>query len=1173
MNSNLLKFEWYYHTHRPLFYCTVIAFFVIGIVAGASNGIAFPNVNINSPFQITYLVGVLSLASVFSVTFCIAQSILRDRETKFDVIVFTTPVRKIDYLGSRFAGVFCISVIAFTIAVAGLSIGHLLSPMPAERKGVFMIVNYLLPLLLLAVPNIFLFTVILCSAAWVSGNKLIIYVSGLCIYIAYIIGSVFSNSPLIAGAPPLSPSSASLFAKIDPLGMAAFFEQTRYWNALEKNTRHLSLSGDFLFNRIFWISFSSLIIILAFLRFSFRNLKTQAVKKVKASIKWKGGMVMYKPVSTEIQTTRHNYNSLISCIKLDALSILKGIPFLLIMILLSAWLGVEMYNAVQGDPRLGISHATTALMIKTIMEELPFFALLVILFYSSEVIWRSKAANFDILENTTPVHPLILFASRFFSVSIIPLLLISFSIIMGLMFQVMDRSVTIDFHLYALLFYYTGWPLLLCTMLVVTIQFFFKNKYLGLAIASVVILTTNSSLASFISLTHPLLRFAHGPVFPYAEMNGFNNYNIAFHWEMVYWSAFALSIVMGVYIFRKRSDTKVTVLQKMLLVGCVTVFLISGSYIFYQVNIQHKIISGRELNNWKEAYETKYKVYESYPKLTITNVVTKVDLYPKQQRYIVSGKYTMINNTSVSIDSVLIYTDRHVQLKSAVIENAVLKKRDTQFGHYWYKLNQPLSPKDSISMTFAFSSEWSPFSGHTPFNSIINNGSFIRISNYYPSLGYETGNEITSITERQLRGMKAQLPLKKIEEPTETPYDYGFINLDAIVSTESDQLVIGSGNLIDEWTAGDRSYFHYKTDRPIPFRFAFSSARYKIKRDTFKDISIEIFYDERHGVNVDQLITDTKKTMAYCESNFGSYPNKVIRFAEISAFAEGFAATSYPCVIYMKENGGFYNIVNKGNQEDIINTLAGHELSHQWWGCSQIDPEYREGGWILTETLAKYTELMMFRKAHGFEATLDIVRQNIDLYLSNRSFSNETPLYKTTYKTPHLPYNKGMVIMYQLEQMLGEEKVNTALRSLLTAHAYPKSPPTSEDLVEELYKVSSPGMKIAIDELFKQIIIYDSKVTGVKLTKVNNNEFQLKFEASVNKYRENGYGKRELLVTDKIDVGIITDDNIIHNQSYEVKNGGVAGTARFTKKPLRIVIDPYLKTIDSFVKDNEKVVE
>ena len=275
----------------------------------------------------------------------------------------------------------------------------------------------------------------------------------------------------------------------------------------------------------------------------------------------------------------------------------------------------------------------------------------------------------------------------------------------------------------------------------------------------------------------------------------------------------------------------------------------------------------------------------------------------------------------------------------------------------------------------------------------------------------------------------------------------------------------------------------------------------------------------------------------------------------------------------MKENGGFYNIVNKGNQDDIINTLAGHELSHQWWGCSQIDPEYREGGWILTETLAKYTELMMFRKAHGFEATLDIVRQNIDLYLSNRSFSNETPLYKTTYKTPHLPYNKGMVIMYQLEQMLGEEKVNTALRSFLTAYSFPKSPPTSEDLVEELYKVSSPGMKIAIDELFKQIIIYDSKVTGVKLTKVNNNEFQLKFEASVKKYSENGYGKHELLVADKIDVGVITDDNIIHNDSYHVENSVIIGSARFTKKPLRIVIDPYLKTIDSFVKDNEKAVE
>ncbi|HYC28761.1 MAG TPA: M1 family aminopeptidase, partial [Chitinophagaceae bacterium] len=224
--------------------------------------------------------------------------------------------------------------------------------------------------------------------------------------------------------------------------------------------------------------------------------------------------------------------------------------------------------------------------------------------------------------------------------------------------------------------------------------------------------------------------------------------------------------------------------------------------------------------------------------------------------------------------------------------------------------------------------------------------------------------------------------------------------------------------------------------------------------------------DPRHAVNVDSLIANTKRTLAYCEQNFAPYPHKVVRFAEISAFAEGFGATAYPGTIYMKENGGFYNNLQRDDALDVINGLAGHELSHQWWGSTQISPDYREGSWILTETLAKYTELMMYERAHGSEATRKIVREHLDQYLSVRSFSPEVPLYKTTFETPHLPYDKGTVVMYELYKTMGEDRVNSALRSLLANHAYPKLPPTSQDLLNELYKV---GPRQKIDELFKQI--------------------------------------------------------------------------------------------------------
>lgn len=1171
MLKDLLKFEWYYHMTRPLFYITCILFSVIGYFLGSS-GIVFPNVHINSPYQITYVTGLLSLAATFSITLSIAQSILREKETRFDMLVYASAVPRPVYLFSRFSSLLLIAIFSLIMAIAGLYLGHGTSSLPADKIGSFSFSNYIRPLLILAIPNAFLCVAILCSTAWVSGNKLLVYVSGLCIYILYIIGSIFSNSPLMAGSAPSSPEQMDLFAKLDPFGMAAFFEQTRYWNALERNTLPVSLSGNFLLNRILWMSFSLVILILAYFKFSSRSIFAKPAKKKEKTFEAVPAKKLEKAVNTEFHTKRHNRAALSSFIRIDLASVLIGIPFILIMIMWTALLGIELTNAIQGDPRLGHNYASSELMISAIMETIPFFALIVIVFYSSELMDRSRLANFEQLENTTAVHPTIIFISKLISLSVIPFFLVAYSCLVAILLQLINGYGIIDAGLYSSLFYWLGLPLLLNTVLVMAIQTIIKNKYAGLAVAAVVILLTNSRIGMLAGIRHPLLRYANSLTIPFGEMNGFGNYVIAFHWQMIYWTALAVCLILVSSLFRNRNEGKGKV-SKLVLGLAALVFLGSGGYIFYQTNIKYPYQSETGINKWKQDYETNYKIYKDFPRLTITAVKTIVDLYPKQNRYVVKGQYRLLNYTDESIDSVLVYIHPLTQLQSISIKNAKLIKDDAGFGHYWYRLNNALQPGDSTEMNFDLSSEWSPFKGHTAFNSIIDNGSFMRISNYFPSLGYESNNEITNSIERKKRKMPTQDALKKLEAVQSSPYKYEFIDLNAVVSTEKDQLAIGQGELLKQWSVGGRNYYHYKTAAPIPFRFAFSSARYTIKKDIYKGIAIEVYYDEHHAVNVDKLISDTKKTLEYCEANFGPYPYKIIRYAEISGFAEGFAATAYPSVIYMKENAGFYNRLDKGNEDDAINQLAGHELSHQWWGSAQIDPEQREGAWILTETLAKYTELMLYQRSHGLKPTLDIVRKHIDLYLSNRSFSEEAPLFKTTYETPHLPYNKGLVVMYQLQQLLGETTVNAALKSLFEKHAFPKDPPTSQDLINAFYRQSPDSLHRDIDELFKEIILYDSKIEEANCKLLKGNEYELYVTATIEKYRENGNGRRTKIPTGTImEIGIWYEDGSLEIINFPVQNGILYGKRILKKKPVKVVIDPLLKTIDSFLKDNEREI-
>jgi ABC-2 type transport system permease protein len=1171
MLKNLLRFEWYYHTHRPLFYVTAAAFAILGFLAGYMGSI-FPNMHINSPYQVSYLTGILSLAAIFSITLSVAQTILREAETKFDAIVHATPVRKGVYLFSRVGGVAAIGIISFAMASAGMLTGHLLSGMPQEKLGPFQLINYAWPLLVLAVPNIILCIAILCGTAWITRSKLTIYVAGLLIYVLYIIGSIFGNSPLIAGSAPASPEAMALFAKLDPLGMAAFFEQTKYWTAQERNSLQLSLSGNFLFNRVLWLGVSLLILGLSYARFSFRKLNTKPAKKQKAAKDAKFHHA-YKTLVPSIHSWKHNYASFRSFFKLDVVSVLKGIPFLLVLILWTALLGIEMMNAVNGDPRLGERYATTGLLVTVIMEVMPFFSLLVILFYSSELLWRSKAVNMHGVESSTPVHPAAVFLSKLASLSVIPFFLLVVSCLMGIIVQLMNGVLAIELGLYASLVYYVWFPLLLCIALIGFIQAAISNKYAGLVVAAIVVLLTSSGIGRMIGMRHPLLRFANVMTVKYEEMNGFGAYTTAFNWQMLCWFGLAVCMVIAGSVLWNRKAVKFNRSKLFITVAFGLLFLGSAGYIFYQTNVRHPYLTSNDINNWKQSYENNFKRYANLRQPAITNVKTAIDLYPADQRYNVKGEYQLVNNTSTAIDSLLIYIDREVELKSMSIQNARLVKDESEFGHYWYVMNNRLHPGQSTTMQFSFTSGWSPFRGHAAFNSIIDNGSFMRISNYFPSFGYEAGNEITSSLERQKRKMPQQDELKKLEAPTPEPYDYRFMMLDAVVSTSGDQIAVGSGDLVKQWSANGRNYFHYTSDRPMPFRFAFSSARYAVKKSMYENIPIEVYYDARHAANVDSLILNAQRTLAYCNNNFGAYPHKVVRFAEVSGFAEGFAATAYPGVIYMKEDGGFYNNLASGSTEDVINQLAGHELSHQWWGSASLNPEHREGGWILTETLAKYTELMLYRHAHGPDATLNIVKLHLDQYFSNRSFSRETPLIKTSFETPHLPYNKGTVVMHQLQQLIGEKAVNTALSSLLALHAYPKAPPTAQDLLNEIYKASPQQYHGKIDELFRQIITHESKIETAVCNSVNN-AWQVSFTANVQKFVEDGLGKRSKATPDSTaQVGIYTEDGQMHLFIVNIVNNHITGKAKLATKPVRVVLDPYLKTMDAFLPDNEKACE
>ncbi|MFK7924375.1 MAG: M1 family aminopeptidase, partial [Bacteroidia bacterium] len=449
-----------------------------------------------------------------------------------------------------------------------------------------------------------------------------------------------------------------------------------------------------------------------------------------------------------------------------------------------------------------------------------------------------------------------------------------------------------------------------------------------------------------------------------------------------------------------------------------------------------------------------------------------IDLYPSEQAYHVKAQYELCNPHSTPLNQMWIALDQVAELDSLFGKETSLLQADDAFGMYLVALDPPMQGGESRDIQFQFQSYWSPFAGLTPFNAIVSNGSFMRISRYFPLLGYQTDWEMNGAEDRQKQGLVLHEDLLSLETLSlSDPYE-NFIQWEAIISTEADQSIVAAGQQIAHWQEGERSFFHFRTPRPIPFRFAVSSARYAERLDSMAGIQYRILHHPAHQSQIKPMLAASQQTIAYCERAFGPYPFGELQIAEVSDFTEGFAATAYPNTLYIRESMGWYADPNDPDGPNRVFLMMAHEIAHQWWG-GQLYPEYREGATLLTESLAQYTAYMLYKEAFGEAATQKTLQVEAELYFQDRGFQTESPLLRVGPDQPYVAYQKGAVVLYAIQTLIGEKQLNLALASLLEKHAYPQMPASSLDLLAAILAQSPAEHHSLIRQWFTDVCIED----------------------------------------------------------------------------------------------------
>lgn len=192
MLFGVARFELRYQLRNPVFWVSMIMFFLLGFGVTASENVSIGTpgtVHENAPFAIASMIALASLFYLFVITSFVANAIVRDDSSGFGPIVKATAVGKRNYVMGRFLGGLGIALLGYLAIPLGMFIGSSMPWVDPETVGPQNPAFYMWPYLILAVPNIILASSLLFGMATITRSMLWSYIGVVIFVMGYLVAT------------------------------------------------------------------------------------------------------------------------------------------------------------------------------------------------------------------------------------------------------------------------------------------------------------------------------------------------------------------------------------------------------------------------------------------------------------------------------------------------------------------------------------------------------------------------------------------------------------------------------------------------------------------------------------------------------------------------------------------------------------------------------------------------------------------------------------------------------------------------------------------------------------------------------------------------------------------------------------------------------------------------
>jgi hypothetical protein len=1176
-----------YTLRQPMVYIFIFILALMEFFATVSDNVqvggAIGNVYRNSPYTLTLHVSIFCIFSLLMAAAFFNNAALRDHNNEFNEILFTTPLSKPGYFFGRFFGALLVSTFPLLGVFIGMLLGTYLNSvfgwMDTSRFGDFYFETFLNNYLLFILPNMFLAGTVIFAMANKWKSTVISFVGGLVIIVAYIVsGSLMSDV-----------DNETVAALSDVFGINTYSIETKYFTPSEKNTISPGFSGLLFWNRLIWTGVGIVILTLSYFSFSFKK-KNKKVKKEKVKT-FKEDTVFALPKLNPTYNASTNWIQFKSFFYTNFLSIIKSVTFKIlflfcIIILVADLSGGFEYFGLQSYP-------LTYKLIDSIKDNTDIFIIIIVVFFSGELIWRDRDSKINEVIDATAHTSFISMAAKALSLVSIASIINLFFLGIGVIYQLLHGFTRIELDVYLLDFFYDNLPLFIAFGgITILIQVLSSNKYIGYFISILVLLIWEIVL-SILDISSNMLDVAGGGSVYYSDMNSFGPGVKSALWFNLYWVLFTvLGLLIAGALWNRGSKSsllsriktarkEVPKSYRGIIAFTFIVWLGVAGFVYYNTQVLNPYRSSDTTEQLMAAFEKKYSKYKDAVHPKVTDVKYYIDIFPNKRDIHVKADIELTNESNSAIDSLHFFNGEGWDTKLN-IPNATSVYKDSTYLYTIYKLSPALQPGEKLVIKLDNKFITQGFENGTGSTMIVKNGTFFNNREILPTMGYNEAYEISDRNTRKKYDLepKERMPelSSEISELHNRNYlnngQSDFINVETVISTIKSQTAIAPGSLIKKWEENDRNYYHYRTDTPSLNFYAFMSADYEIKKRKWNGIDIEVYYDEKHPENVDMMLDAVERSLAYYTKNFGPYFHKQCRIVEFPRYAS--FAQAFPGTMPYSEAIGFVINLEDETENNVVDAVIAHEMGHQWW-AHQVIGANMQGGTMMSESFSEYSSLMTLKSINDDPMKMrEFLKYNHDRYLRGRSGERlkELPLYKVE-DQGYIHYGKGSAILFALQDYIGEDKVNVAMKSFLEEYRYKNPPyPTSLDFLRHLEPQVPDSLNYIIKDWFKEITLYDNRLKEANYKILDNGKYEVTLEIESSKIKSDSLGNEtKTAINDWIDVGFFMDDSeetLYEQKRLKFNKENSTITVQLDSLPVKAAIDPRHILIDRVYKDNIK---